>query len=463
MPNSRVPCVPAALRPSWWLLVVVGLAASLVGAMAALQPVAAAGDCTVPAAAAAMDGEEHRLLDLINAYRKQNGLGALAPSPTLSRAAAWKVADMAAKSYFGHTDSLGRLPHAMNLDCGYPGRITGENLAAGSGDAATTLNMWKNSPTHNQNMLRPFSAAGLGRHAGGAYGVYWALEMGDMADAGATSAPATPVSGATATTTASTTASGGAATNQAATSRTVAAPQTNALGTVSITSTLVGADGRAAQGDLSGHVFTLTGAGGTFSTPPTNAQGQTRLTVPAGTYTLTKQPKAGSTLVGFSGGVTAAGIVTVTAGQATAITATNRLTATSAAPATAATTTATATRTAATTMAATTMAATTTTTTAATTAAAPRAATTVEAVALTTGCNYLGLTWPEGTSVATVAAAVTPRTGLASIWRYNSALNVFLGFSLVPGAPIDYRSVQSRLEAAFICMLGPGVLSRPSP
>ena len=66
---------------------------------------------------------------------------------------------------------------------------------------------------------------------------------------------------------------------------------------------LVGPAGGAAQGDLSGYVFVLSGAGGTFTTPPTNARGETTVAVPAGSYSVAQR------------GGAATGSVTVVAGQ----------------------------------------------------------------------------------------------------------------------------------------------------
>src|SRR3712207_6412476 len=48
------------------------------------------------------DGEEQAFLALINAYRAQNGLGALAMSQTLGTAAEHHSLDMANNNYFSH-------------------------------------------------------------------------------------------------------------------------------------------------------------------------------------------------------------------------------------------------------------------------------------------------------------------------------------------------------------------------
>ena len=85
----------------------------------------------------------------------------------------------------------------------------------------------------------------------------------------------------------------------------------------------------------------------------------------------------------------------------------------------------------------------------------------VEMIALAEGCNNVVLTWPNGTSPATVAAAVTPRTALSAIWRLDSATSRFRAWSPLPSAPNDLTSF-NRLDAVFICMQTPGALSRPA-
>src|SRR5215208_2291443 len=132
------------------------LAATLAGAALVGRPAQAAGDCTVSAAEAALDPDEQAVLSAISAYRQQNGLGPLAASTSLSRAAAWKARDFGTRTFRGnedpHVDSLGRLPHAMNIDCGFRGSLTGENMGAGFSTPQAIVDGWKNSPAHNQNM-----------------------------------------------------------------------------------------------------------------------------------------------------------------------------------------------------------------------------------------------------------------------------------------------------------------------
>ncbi|HEY8173965.1 MAG TPA: CAP domain-containing protein [Dehalococcoidia bacterium] len=142
----------------------------------------AAGDCT---ADPAWDSEEQAFLGLINSHRAQNGLGPLAASYTLSRAAQWKSNDMGENAYFAH-DDLTRTWIQRIRDCGY-GYNTwiGENIAAGISSAQTAFDLWKGSPGHNANMLSTnYSAIGIGRAyvAGSPYGWYWTTEFGGVID-----------------------------------------------------------------------------------------------------------------------------------------------------------------------------------------------------------------------------------------------------------------------------------------
>jgi len=148
----------------------------------------AIANCDVPSGSEALDVEESAFLSLINNYRAQAGLPALAASPTLNRAAAWLANDLGQERYFSHYDSLGRSPSARALDCGYSSGAA-ENIAAGTyadaaGDAFT---MWRNSSGHNANMLgQGHRVIGIARAyvSGSPYGWYWVTNFGAADDSG---------------------------------------------------------------------------------------------------------------------------------------------------------------------------------------------------------------------------------------------------------------------------------------
>lgn len=133
-----------------------------------------------------LDTEELAFLQLINDYRAQNGAGPLQASVTLTNASKWMSADIGAKNYFSHTDSLGRDPFARMAAFGYTyNTFKGENIAAGNATAQATFTQWKNSPDHNQNMLNPnFKAIGIGRVStpGSTYNWYWTTKFGGFVD-----------------------------------------------------------------------------------------------------------------------------------------------------------------------------------------------------------------------------------------------------------------------------------------
>jgi uncharacterized protein YkwD len=126
------------------------------------------------AQAANMDSEELAFVTLINNYRQQNGLQPLKISDKQDAAAGWMSADMAAKNYFSHTDSLGRDPFQRMAAFGYSyNTAKGENIAAGNSTASATFTQWKNSSGHNANMLNAnYKVMGIARAyaAGSPYG-----------------------------------------------------------------------------------------------------------------------------------------------------------------------------------------------------------------------------------------------------------------------------------------------------
>jgi len=147
-----------------------------------------------PRPAAALDGEEARLLDLINEYRAANGLGALSLDDSLSSSARWMAEDMAQNGYLSHTDSLGRDPVSRMAAFGY-GYNTwkGENLAAGMATAQEAFDHWRQSPSHNANLLNPnFTVTGIARayRPGTAFGWYWANDFGGQGPQPPPQAPA---------------------------------------------------------------------------------------------------------------------------------------------------------------------------------------------------------------------------------------------------------------------------------
>ena len=148
--------------------------AGLLVAAALLVPVAGA-DAYSP------DDQELAFLDLINAYRAENGLGGLVLQDELGDAADYHSYDMGVNNYFAHTLADGSSAGDNIRAYGYTGAVWGENIAAGMPSAAEAMVNWQNSPGHNAAMLDPdYTEIGVGRHyqEGSAYGWYWTTTFG---------------------------------------------------------------------------------------------------------------------------------------------------------------------------------------------------------------------------------------------------------------------------------------------
>jgi len=132
--------------------------------------------------AEALDAEETAILDTINSYRGQHGLGPLALDPRLNDIARWMADDMASNNYFSHTDSHGRDPFTRMDQLGYAlNTWRGENLVAGTETSAAAFEMWRTSDGHNANMLGAnYTVIGIARahNPGSTFGWYWATEFG---------------------------------------------------------------------------------------------------------------------------------------------------------------------------------------------------------------------------------------------------------------------------------------------
>ena len=183
-------------RPAVLVIAPVLIAAALVTFGAGAAP-AQTSPCTVSTADQAADAEEQSLLGLVNQYRATNGLPALTAHPTVTKAAAWFSRDMASKNYFppNHVDSNGRGIPARLTWCGVAYSNYAENIYAGRPDVQSVFTAWRNSSTHNSNMLRSgVTSAGIARayQAGSTYGWYWTLDVTNSAPAATTTTTRPP-------------------------------------------------------------------------------------------------------------------------------------------------------------------------------------------------------------------------------------------------------------------------------
>lgn len=124
----------------------------------------------------------------INAYRAQNGAGALTLDPDLQRIAA---------DYAGHLAEAGRMTHDLEpfgglerrmKAAGYPYASAGENLGQGYRNLEQVIDGWKHSPAHDRGMKDPemtrmgIASAANPRKRGD---VYWCLIVAKPRAAGA--------------------------------------------------------------------------------------------------------------------------------------------------------------------------------------------------------------------------------------------------------------------------------------
>jgi len=166
-----------------------GVAALLTAvATAVVLPVSPAGAqaaCPVSLADQQIDSFEAALLDLVNDHREANGRARLTLHADLNRAAAWFARDMASKNYFpaNHVDSNSRDIPTRFTWCGVSYNAWRENIAAHTdGTAQTIFDLWKNSASHNTNMLATdVFSMGLGRafDASSDFDYYWAQTFSD--------------------------------------------------------------------------------------------------------------------------------------------------------------------------------------------------------------------------------------------------------------------------------------------
>lgn len=126
---------------------------------------------------------------LISDYRRGKGLQAVTIDPSLMAVAEKQAKAMAAADQLSHTVG-GRSFNVRLKAAGFSGLKAAENVGAGYHTLAEAFSGWRDSPSHNKNMLLP-GATRIGIAAARApkskYSVYWALVIAvpnPKADAG---------------------------------------------------------------------------------------------------------------------------------------------------------------------------------------------------------------------------------------------------------------------------------------
>ncbi|MHC4443624.1 MAG: CAP domain-containing protein [Planctomycetota bacterium] len=115
------------------------------------------------------------LFEALNQYRVENGLEPLIYSEKLEAVANAHVYDTWSRGYFAHVNPEGQGPSDRALEAGFCHKYVGENLAAGQKSVDLAMEAWKNSPTHNKNMLiKDYVYGGVGFFQDPLGRLYWA-------------------------------------------------------------------------------------------------------------------------------------------------------------------------------------------------------------------------------------------------------------------------------------------------
>lgn len=96
--------------------------------------------------------EEQETLNLVNQYRKQNGLEELKALSNLQEVAKIKANDLVKNKYFSHNSPSLGTPFEMLEQNGVKYTVAGENLA-GNMNPEKAVEAWINSTPHRENML----------------------------------------------------------------------------------------------------------------------------------------------------------------------------------------------------------------------------------------------------------------------------------------------------------------------
>ena len=121
----------------------------------------------------------------LNIYRAQNGLGPVTLNAKLSEASRIHSADLAQAGIISHEGTDGSTHGDRAHRVGYNFTIAGENVATGQRSWDAVFQAWKDSPGHNENLLRPdvseFGIA-LVYEPKTTYSTYWAMLVAEPMD-----------------------------------------------------------------------------------------------------------------------------------------------------------------------------------------------------------------------------------------------------------------------------------------
>lgn len=118
---------------------------------------------------------------MISDYRRASGLAAVELDPTLTRLAEDHARSMAKADKVSH-DPGGRGLKQRLQQVSFNAKVAAENVGAGYQTLAEAFSGWRDSPSHNKNMLLP-AASKMGIATAyspkSKYKVYWALVLAE--------------------------------------------------------------------------------------------------------------------------------------------------------------------------------------------------------------------------------------------------------------------------------------------
>jgi len=122
-----------------------------------------------------------RVVELINAARRQEGLEPLTPTATLSSAAQRRATAMAEAGVLSHTGPDGSTVAGRVQAAGYSGwTAVGEAIAAGPTTPEEVVACWLASPDHRASLLDPtFRELGVGYYylSSNTYEHWWVADL----------------------------------------------------------------------------------------------------------------------------------------------------------------------------------------------------------------------------------------------------------------------------------------------
>ncbi|MEV4561756.1 sigma-70 family RNA polymerase sigma factor [Kitasatospora sp. NPDC049285] len=179
-PPGSAPAVPATL-----VAPADGTDSASPSAIPSPSPSAASSSAPAPAKPSAAPSTASRtvdlaqqVLELVNTERAKNNCPPVKSNAQLATAAQKHSDDMAARSFFDHTNPDGAGPQQRIDAAGYRWSAWGENIARGQKDASSVMDSWMNSPGHRANILNcGYAELGVGIHLG-AGGPWWTQDFG---------------------------------------------------------------------------------------------------------------------------------------------------------------------------------------------------------------------------------------------------------------------------------------------